>query len=147
MSNPTIRQIHDDLVAKKYTCTELVQARIALAKKNEHNATVRVFEDEALLKAKFVDDKIARGEEIGLLEGIPFGAKDTFLVEGSVATGAAQILEEYISPYTSTAVQRLLNAGAIIIAKENCDAFGHGSSTENTMFGPAMNAIDQTLVA
>lgn len=147
MSNPTIKQIHDDLVAKKYTCTELVQERILLAKKNEHNATVRVFEDEALEKARFVDDKIARGEEIGLLEGIPFGAKDTFLVEGSIATGAAQILEEYISPYTSTAVQRLLDAGAIIIVKENCDAFGHGSSTENTMFGPAKNAIDQTLVA
>lgn len=147
MKNLTIQQIHDDLVAGKYSCEQLVTERLALAKENALNASVLVFEKEALEQAKLVDQKLQAKQEIGLLEWIPFGVKDTFLVEWTVATGAAQILENYISPYTATAVQRLLDAGAILIVKENCDAFGHGSSTENTMHGSTKNAIDQTLVA
>lgn len=147
MNTSLIRTIHQDLVNKKYTCIELITRRIALAKENKQNANVLVLEESALEKAAQVDIKIARGEEIGLLEWIPFGAKDTFLVEGTVATGAAQILQSYVSPYTATSVQKLLDAGAILLVKENCDAFGHGSSTENTMHGPTKNALDEWLVA
>lgn len=123
MTHLTIQQIHDDLIARKYTCESLVAERISFAEKNELNANVRIFKEQALEQAREVDQKLQRKEEIGLLEGIPFGAKDTFLVEGTVATGAAQILEDYISPYTATAIERLQEAGAILIVKENCDAF------------------------
>ena len=61
---PTIRQIHADLLAKKYTCTDLIMQKIVLAKENKHNATVLILETHALEKAALVDQKIARGEAI-----------------------------------------------------------------------------------
>ena len=94
-----------------------------------------------------VDAKIANGETIGLLEGIPFGIKDVFMLQGTLATASSEMLKNYKSPYTATAIQKLLDAGAIPLVKENCDSFGHGSSSENTIFGAVKNAIDPTLVA
>jgi aspartyl-tRNA(Asn)/glutamyl-tRNA(Gln) amidotransferase subunit A len=101
----------------------------------------------ALELAAKVDAKIEKGEGIGLLEGIPFGIKDVFMVQGTYTTASSELLKNYISPYTATAIQKLLDAGAIPLVKENCDSFGHGSSSENTIFGAVKNANDPTLVA
>ena len=142
-----IKRIHADLKRKKITCLALVKSKLAELKENTHNSVNFLLETYALEKAAAVDAKIAAGEEIGLLEGIPFGLKDVYMLQGQPASASSDFLKEYIAPYTATAVQKLLDAGAIPIVKENCDAFGHGSSTENTVFGAAKNALDTTKVA
>jgi aspartyl-tRNA(Asn)/glutamyl-tRNA(Gln) amidotransferase subunit A len=99
-----------------------------------------------MANAHQVDKKLKAGKEIDLLEGIPFGLKDVYLLQGAHASASSDFLKPYISPYTATAIQKLIDAGAIPMVKENCDSFGHGSSNENTVFGPVRNAINQDLV-
>ncbi|WP_304236169.1 amidase [Jiulongibacter sediminis] len=142
-----IRQLHDDLVQGKITCTALVKSKIEELKSSKENTANYLLEDYALQKAAAVDAKLQKGEKIGLLEGIPFGLKDVYLLQGQPASASSDFLKNYISPYTATAIQKLLDAGAIPIVKENCDSFGHGSSTENTVFGAAKNAWDENKVA
>ena len=142
-----IKHIHQLLVTKKVTCTELVQERLDLLKKNTYNSVNSLLDSLALELAAKVDAKIANGEEIGLLEGIPFGIKDVYMVQGTYTTASAELLKNYKAAYTATAIQKLLDAGAIPLVKENCDSFGHGSSSENTIFGAVKNAINPELAA
>ncbi|PZX94383.1 Asp-tRNA(Asn)/Glu-tRNA(Gln) amidotransferase subunit GatA [Flavobacterium aquariorum] len=142
-----IKKIHQQLVSKQITCTALVQEKLDLLKQNTYNSVNSLLDALALELAAKVDAKIANGEEIGLLEGIPFGIKDVYMLQGTYATASSELLKNYKSPYTATAIQKLLDAGAIPLVKENCDSFGHGSSSENTIFGAVKNAIDPTLVA
>lgn len=142
-----IKKIHQQLVSKQITCTALVQEKLDLLKQNIYNSVNSLLDALALELAAKVDAKIANGEEIGLLEGIPFGIKDVYMLQGTYATASSELLKNYKSPYTATAIQKLLDAGAIPLVKENCDSFGHGSSSENTIFGAVKNAIDPTLVA
>ncbi|WP_375240833.1 amidase family protein [Polaribacter sp.] len=141
-----IKKIHQQLVSKEITCTALVQAKLDLLKQNSHNTVNALLDDIALDLAKNVDDKIAKGEKIGLLEGIPFGIKDVYMLQGTYTTASSNLLKKYKSSYTATAIQKLLDAGAIPLVKENCDAFGHGSSSENTIFGAVKNAVNPDLV-
>ncbi len=133
-------------MSKEITCTALVQAKLDLLKQNSHNTVNALLDDIALDLAKNVDDKIAKGEKIGLLEGIPFGIKDVYMLQGTYTTASSNLLKKYKSSYTATAIQKLLDAGAIPLVKENCDAFGHGSSSENTIFGAVKNAVNPDLV-
>jgi aspartyl-tRNA(Asn)/glutamyl-tRNA(Gln) amidotransferase subunit A len=142
-----IKKIHQQLVSKQITCTALVQEKLDLLKQNAYNSVNSLLDTLALELAVKVDAKIAKGEAIGLLEGIPFGIKDVYMLQGTYATASSELLKNYKSPYTATAIQKLLDAGAIPLVKENCDSFGHGSSSENTIFGAVKNAIDPTLVA
>ncbi|KIA85086.1 amidase [Flavobacterium sp. AED] len=142
-----IKKIHQQLVSKEITCTALVQEKLDLLKQNTYNSVNSVLDTLALELAAKVDAKIANGETIGLLEGIPFGIKDVYMLQGTYTTASSEMLRNYKSPYTATAIQKLLDAGAIPLVKENCDSFGHGSSSENTIFGAVKNAIDPTLVA
>ena len=141
-----IKNIHEQLVSKEITCSDLVQQKLALLKENKYNTVNSLLEITALEKAAAVDAKIANGESIGLLEGIPFGIKDVYMVQGTTTTASSKMLENYKSAYTATAIQKLLDAGAIPLVKENCDSFGHGSSSENTIFGAVKNAINPDLV-
>lgn len=142
-----IHKLHEALASKKLSCEALIKDKLDHLGQNKHNSSNFLLNDYALKKAKEVDTKIAKGEEIGLLEGIPFGLKDVYMLQGQPASASSDFLKEYIAPYTATAIQKLLDAGAIPIVKENCDSFGHGSSTENTVFGAALNAHDSTKVA
>ena len=141
-----IKKIHQQLVSKQITCTALVQEKLNLLKQNTHNTVNSLLGTTALDLAKKVDTKIANGETIGLLEGIPFGIKDVYMVQGTYTTASSDLLKKYKSAYTATAIQKLLDAGAIPLVKENCDSFGHGSSSENTVFGAVKNAINPSLV-
>jgi aspartyl-tRNA(Asn)/glutamyl-tRNA(Gln) amidotransferase subunit A len=141
-----IRKIHTQLKNKEITCTKLIQDRLDLLKLNTHNTVNSLLDESALALAKKVDAKIKNGETIGLLEGIPFGIKDVYMVQGTFTTASSDLLKKYKSPYTATAIQKLLDAGAIPLAKENCDSFGHGSSSENTIFGAVKNAIHPEFV-
>lgn len=142
-----IREIHQLLVDQKITCTFLIQEKLAALKPNSHNTVNSLLEDLALEKAKKVDEKIKNGEKIGLLEGIPFGLKDVYMLQGTLTTSSSEFLKSYKSAYTATAIQKLIDAGAIPIVKENGDSFGHGSSSENTIFGAVKNAFNKELVA
>jgi aspartyl-tRNA(Asn)/glutamyl-tRNA(Gln) amidotransferase subunit A len=142
-----IKKIHQQLVSKQITCTALVQEKLEVLKQNTYNSVNSLLDTLALDLAAKVDAKIAKGETIGLLEGIPFGIKDVYMLQGTYATASSDLLKNYKSPYTATAIQRLLDAGAIPVVKENCDSFGHGSSSENTIFGDVKNAINPELVA
>lgn len=142
-----IKKIHQQLVSKQITCTALVQEKLDLLKQNTYNSVNSLLDTLALELASKVDAKIAKGETIGLLEGIPFGIKDVYMVQGTYTTASSDLLKNYKSPYTATAIQKLLDAGAIPLVKENCDSFGHGSSSENTIFGAVKNAVNPELVA
>jgi aspartyl-tRNA(Asn)/glutamyl-tRNA(Gln) amidotransferase subunit A len=142
-----ILKIHRDLVRKKISCTGLIKKKIAELEKNDLNSANYLLTDMAVELAEKVDMKISKGEEIDILEGVPFGLKDVYLLQGCPASASSDFLKTYKSPYTATAIQKLLDAGAIPIVKENCDSFGHGSSSENTVFGPVKNAINEKLVA
>jgi aspartyl-tRNA(Asn)/glutamyl-tRNA(Gln) amidotransferase subunit A len=141
-----IHKIHQQLMNKEITCTKLVQEKLNLLKQNTHNTVNSLLDETALALAKKVDAKIENGETIGLLEGIPFGIKDVYMVQGTFTTASSDLLKKYKSPYTATAIQKLLDAGAIPLAKENCDSFGHGSSSENTIFGAVKNAVNTEFV-
>jgi len=142
-----IKKIHQQLVSKQISCTALVQEKLDLLKQNSYNSVNSLLDTLALELAAKVDAKIANGETIGLLEGIPFGIKDVYMLQGTYTTASSDLLKNYKSPYTATAIQKLLDAGAIPLVKENCDSFGHGSSSENTIFGAVKNAINPELVA
>ncbi len=142
-----IKKIHQQLVTKQITCTALVQEKLDLLTQNIYNSVNSLLDTLALDLAAKVDAKIAKGETIGLLEGIPFGIKDVYMLQGTYSTASSELLKNYKSPYTATAIQKLLDAGAIPLVKENCDSFGHGSSSENTIFGAVKNAVNPELVA
>lgn len=133
---------------KTVTATRLVEDALAKA---EHFADYNIFtyldKEGALKRAAEIDEKIARGEKVGRLAGVPFAAKNNFLVKGCPTTASAHILEEFDSPLTATAVQKLLDEDAILIGLTNCDAFAHGSSTENSYFGVTLNSHDRERVA
>lgn len=147
MMESQIHKIHQQLMAKEFTCTKLVQDRLYLLKSNTYNSVNSLLDKIALELATKVDAKIESGQEIGLLEGIPFGIKDVYMLQGTYTTASSDLLKNYKSAYTATAIQKLLDAGAIPLVKENCDSFGHGSSSENTIFGAVKNAINSDLVS
>ena len=142
-----INRLHLELVAGYISCENLVKEKLSLLKPNDHLTVTQLLEETAILAARKVDAKLAKGESIGILEGIPFGVKDVFMLRGTRTTSTSKMLENYESSYTATAIQRLIDAGAIPIVKENCDSFGHGSSNENTIFESAKNAQDTSKVA
>ncbi len=141
-----IHKIHQQLMNKEITCVELIQGKLDLLKQNTHHTVNTLLDTLALGLAHNVDTKITNGETIGLLEGIPFGIKDVYMLQGTYATASSDLLKTYKSAYTATAIQKLLDAGAIPLVKENCDSFGHGSSSENTIFGAVKNAMNPGLV-
>ncbi len=142
-----ILKVHNALIAKNIFCTDLIAEKISAIRNSSNNTANFILDDVALEMALAVDSKIKNDEEIGFLEGIPFGLKDVYLLQGCNASGSSKFLRDYISPYTATAIKKLMDAGAIPIVKENCDCFGHGSTSENTFFGPVKNALDENLVA
>ena len=143
----TIRDIHQQLVSGAKTCRDIVQEKISLLRGNEYHSGNLLLEESSLALAAQVDGKIKAGQTIGLLEGIPFGIKDVLLLQGSVASGSSAMLKNYVSPFTATAVQKLIDAGAIPVVKENCDCFGHGGTGENTAYGTVVNAHDKSKLA
>ena len=133
---------------KTVTAERLVRDALEKAK---HFADYNIFtflnEESAIKKAKEIDAKIAHGEEVGRLAGVPYALKDNFLSPEGETTASAHILEGLSSPITATAVEKLEKEGAIMIGRTNMDAFAHGSSTENSYFGTTSNAYDRKRVA
>lgn len=133
---------------KKVKAEDLVQEALRKAEEyKDWNIFVSLNAEKALAKAREIDAKIARGEKVGKLAGVPYALKDNFLSPEGETTAAAQILKGFNSPVTATAVEKLEAEGAIMVGRANMDAFAHGSSTENSFFGPTSNAHDRERVA
>lgn len=145
----TIKQIHEGLVNKSFSCVDLTKAYLKNIKEKdkEINAYLTVTEDLALEQAKKVDDKIKQGQEIGPLEGVPCAIKDAIMVEGQKCTAASKILENYVAPYDATVIKKLKEQGVVILGKTNTDEFTMGASTENSAFGVTKNPYDKTKVS
>ncbi len=139
-----IRDLHEKLKSGKMTATGLAESYLSrIAERDgEIGAYLAVLGDEALRAAALVDEKIAQGEEIGLLEGIPGAIKDNMCLTGTKTTAGSKILDHYIAPYDATAVRRLREAGAVILGKTNMDEFAMGSSTESSAYKLTKNPID-----
>lgn len=133
---------------KNTSAVELVTAALEKAKKYaDKNIFVSLNEEAALEKAKAIDAKIAAGEPVGKLAGVPYALKDNFLSKEGNTTASSKILEPFASPITSTTVKKLEAEGAIMIGRTNMDSFAHGGSTENSYFGPTKNAFDDERVS
>lgn len=133
---------------KTVTATRLVKDALAKAKHFEdYNIFTYLNEEGALKKAAEIDARIAKGEKVGKLAGVPYALKDNFLSPEGDTTASAHILEGCASPVTATAVEKLEAEGAIMIGRTNLDAFAHGSSTENSYYGPTLNSHDRERVA
>ena len=136
-------------IADKNTkAVDLVREALEKAKKyEEYHCFISMNESHALERAREIDEKIAKSEKVGRLAGVPYALKDNYLSREGVTTAAARMLDNFPSPITATAVAKLEAEGAIMIGRTNLDAYAHGSSTENSYFGPTLNSHDMTRVA
>lgn len=143
-----IKELHEKLKNGEITSTHLVKRsfRTIEEKDGEIGAFLSTRKEKALKEAARVDEKISRGKEIGMLEGIPYAAKDVFCVEGEVTTAGSKMLEGWKSPYDATTIVRLREAGAILIGKTNCDEFAMGASTETSAYTVTKNPHDTARV-
>lgn len=119
----------------------------ARAAQERTNAFITICEDEALTAAELIDARAAAGQAVGPLAGVPLVVKDNLVTAGVRTTAGSAILKDFVPPYDATVVQRLTDAGAVVIGKSNLDEFGMGSGNENSTFGPVRNPVDTTRVA
>ena len=133
--------LHDMLVNKEITSLELTQAVLARIDEVEGDvqAYLTITRDEALAQAKAVDEKIAKGEEIAFLEGIPGAIKDNICTKGIKTTCASKILQKFVPPYDATVMQKLEAQNPVVLGKTNLDEFAMGGSTENSAYHPTCN--------
>lgn len=142
-----LSSIQADIRNKKISVLGLVSNYLQTI--NEHknlNVFLEVFEEEAIQRAKEIQEKID-SNKAGRLAGMVLAIKDNLCYKGHIVSAASKILQNYNAVYTSTAVQRLISEDAIIIGRTNCDEFAMGASNENSAFGPVLNYADQTRVS
>jgi aspartyl-tRNA(Asn)/glutamyl-tRNA(Gln) amidotransferase subunit A len=140
----SIRELHNQLVKKERSAVEIVQEalkQIELLEPKLHSFLC-ITAERALEQAQQVDAKLATGEAIGLLAGIPIGIKDNLCTQGIPTTCASQILRNFVPPYESTVTARLTDAGAVMVGKTNLDEFAMGGSTENSAMQLTANPWD-----
>lgn len=140
----TISKIHEMLISKQCSCTELTKSYLDEIEKSngELNAYVNITGEEALKAAEQVDKKISGGEEIGMLEGVPMTLKDNISTKGIETTCCSKILTGYKPIYNATVWDELANKNAVMLGKTNMDEFAMGSSCETSYFGGATNPFN-----
>jgi aspartyl-tRNA(Asn)/glutamyl-tRNA(Gln) amidotransferase subunit A len=144
----SIRELHEQIITKERSAVEITQEALNRIQELEPklHSFLTVTTEQALKQARAVDAKIAAGEEIGLLAGIPIGIKDNLCTKGIVTTCASRILENFVPPYESTVTQKLADAGGVMVGKTNLDEFAMGSSTENSAYQVTANPWDLSRV-
>ena len=141
-------ETRDLITSGQLKSRQVTEAVFAQIEKTEPaiGAFISILKDEALEAADRVDKKIAAGEPIGPLAGLPIAIKDNMCTTFGRTTCASKILENFLAPYNATAVQKLLDADAVIIGKTNMDEFAMGSSTENSGLKQTVNPWDKSRV-
>ena len=143
----SIKDYHAALLADHTTCTQAVKYYLDQITAHENlNAYLEVFSKEALEQAAILDTERKQGKKVGKLHGVVIGIKDVLSYKAHKLSAASKILENYTAVYSATAIQKLIDEGAIIIGRQNCDEFAMGSSNENSAHGPVKNAIDHSKV-
>lgn len=144
----TAAELSAGIKNKSYSAKEVAQAHLDRIEKvdSKLNAFLHVDAEGALAQAAEVDRKLAAGEEIGPLAGVPVAVKDIFTQIGIPTTCGSKILENWRPPYDSTVVSRMKQAGMILLGKANMDEFAMGSSTETSAYGPTANPWDLTRI-
>ncbi|MDO4563241.1 MAG: Asp-tRNA(Asn)/Glu-tRNA(Gln) amidotransferase subunit GatA [Clostridia bacterium] len=125
--------------------TQSVLARIS-AVEDKVGAYISVTEDEALAVAQSADEKIARGEKLAGIEGVPIAIKDNMCTKNMLTTCASKMLSNFVPPYDATAVLKVKKGGGVIVGKANMDEFAMGSTTEHSYFKKTANPYDTTRV-
>jgi len=144
LSKLTIEESRKGLDAKEFSSVELTTACLDSIKKQEPtlHAFVTVLEDDAMGSAKLADKELAQTSHDKPLLGIPVSLKDNFLTKDQRTTASSKVLDSYQPQFDATVVKKLRQSGAVIIGKNNMDAWAHGSSTETSDFGPTHNPWD-----
>lgn len=144
---PSIAEIAESVRNGQTSAVDLVERALSTIEANdEFKAIIAITKKRALERAKAIDAQVKDNDEVGRLAGVPFIAKDNFLVFGADTTAASNILKGFDAPYQSSAIEKLEAEGAICVAKANLDAFAHGSSTENSDFFTTKNPLDKSRV-
>ena len=143
----TIKDYHKALQNGQTTCVEAVHFYVdAIREKQSPNAFLEVYTTEAIERAEKLDAAITSLAILPPLYGVIVGLKDVISYAGHHLSAGSKILENFTAIYNATAVDKLLDAGAIIIGRQNCDEFAMGSSNENSAYGVVKNGIDETRV-
>jgi aspartyl-tRNA(Asn)/glutamyl-tRNA(Gln) amidotransferase subunit A len=143
-----ILEINKNLIDKKTTIREVVDFYINNIKENEPkiNSLLEVYSED------FISEQIKKAEELfrtgkfTKMTGIPIVIKDNLCVKGQITSAGSKMLENYIATYNSTVVQKLIDAGAILLGRANMDEFAMGGSTENSAYKNTMNPLDVSRV-
>ncbi len=140
----TLTEAIKGLREKQFTSVDLTNACFEQIEKfdGEVKSYITLNKEEALAQAEEADRKIASGDELPPLLGIPVAVKDLFCTKGLRSTGASKILENYVPPFDATAVKKIREQGGVILGKVNLDEFAMGGSTENSGFFPTKNPWD-----
>lgn len=147
MKNLTVLQIVEKIKNKELSCEKLTQYYLNNIIKYKHkNAVLEVF-DDALTRARQIDELVASGEELPSLVGVPMLLKDNIMYEGKICSSASKLLENYKAHYSATVVKRLLDAGVVILGRTNMDEFAMGGSCENSAYGSCRNAYNDDRVS
>ena len=135
------------LFNNEFTCEELVRFYLNEIKtKDNYNAFIETFDDSSYEQARIVDRDILNNKK-KRLSGLIIGIKDNICYKNHVVTASSLILKDFKSLYSATAVNKLIEEGAIVIGRLNCDEFAMGSANENTVYGPVKNPNDITKVS
>lgn len=144
---PSIADIATSVQGGQQTAVSVVESALEAAKVNDrYKLLISTLDAAAKTRAEQIDKAIAQKQTVGRLAGVPFIAKDNFLVFGAATTAASNMLKTFEAPYQATAINRLEAEGAICIGKANLDAWAHGSSTENSDFFTSHNPHDESRV-
>jgi aspartyl-tRNA(Asn)/glutamyl-tRNA(Gln) amidotransferase subunit A len=141
--NWTASSVRSAIAEKKLSARELAADfyRRIDQRNGDLNAYLTLSPERAYAQADQIDASATRGETLPLLAGLPIAVKDVISTRGVRTTCGSKILENYVAPYDATAVERLEQAGAVILGKTNCDEFAMGGSNENSAYGPVRNPI------
>ena len=140
----TLIELLNGLKEKKFSSLELTSNYLKRIEEEnpQINAFITVMKEESEKRAKEIDEKRLKKEEVGLLAGLPLAIKDNILIEGITCTAGSKILSNYKASYDATVIKKLKEADAVFLGKTNMDEFAMGSSTENSYFGPTKNPYD-----
>ena len=148
MKKYSIKELVKKIKDKEISCVEVLDYYVKEIEKKEDkiDAFLSLDIDNAFKKAEELDEKIAKGEKVGALCGIPIAIKDNMCTRGVKTTCASKMLEDFVPPYDATVIKKLNEEDAILIGKTNLDEFAMGSSTENSAFKITKNPIDNSRV-